>query len=84
MTKGKLRKWLGSHKEEIIRIGYYSAGVIIGCVAWRMGLAISRHNNYAVTDFTVSDLGKLGECLIERGSGANDKVLYWRIDLARM
>lgn len=77
MTKEELKKCLSTHKDRLVCVGCYLAGTIGICVAWRM--ASKRHNNYTVTDFTVSDLGKLGECLIEQGCGANDRVLKWKM-----
>lgn len=82
MPREKLKEYLRTHKDKIVRIGCYSVGTIIMCVVW--GKAIKRRNNYIVTDLVVADLGKLGEYLIEHGSGANDKVLRWEMDFARM
>lgn len=77
MTKEEPRKYLSTHKNKIVRIGWNLAGVIGVCVILRD--AIKAHKNYIATDFTVSDLGKLGEHLIERGYSANDKVLSWKV-----
>lgn len=82
MFREKLNGYLTTHKDKIVRIGCHSIGVIVMCAVW--GKAIKRHSNYIVTDLVVSDLGKLGEHLIEHGRGANDKVLRWRMDFAKM
>lgn len=73
---------MSTHKDKIVRIGCYSTGVVIMCAVWRK--AIKRRNNYIVTDLVVGDLGKLGERLIEHGCDANDKVLRWKMDFAKM
>lgn len=82
MSREKLKEYLSTHKDKIVRIGCHSAGIIVMCVVWKK--AIKRHKNYIVTDLVVSDLGKLGERLIEHGSGVNDKVLRWEMDFAKM
>lgn len=82
MSKEKLKEYLSTHKDKIVRIGYHSTGVIIMCVVWRK--AIKCRNNYIVTDLVVGDLGKLGERLIEHGCGANDKVLRWNMDFEKI
>jgi len=82
MSKEKLKAYLNTRKDNIVRIGYHSAGIIIMCVVWRK--AIKRRNNYIVTDLVVSDLGKLGERLIEHGCSANDRVLRWNMDFEKM
>ena len=74
MSRENLKEYLSTHKDKIIRIGCYSAGIIVICVVWRK--AIKRRNNYIVTDLVVSDLGN--------GCGANDKVLRWEMDFAKM
>ena len=82
MPREKLKEYLSTHKDKAVRIGCHLADVIVMCVVWRK--AIKCRNNYIVTDLVVSDLGKLGERLIEHGCGANDKVLRWEIDFAKM
>lgn len=82
MSREKLKEYLSTHKDKIVRIGCHSAGIIVMCVVLRK--AIKRRDNYIVTDLVVSDLGKLGERLIEHGCGANDKVLRWEMDFAKM
>ncbi len=61
----------------------YTAGAIVMCVVF--GKAIRpQYKGYIVTDLVVSDLGKLGDELIKRGCGANDKVLRWKMDFEKM
>ena len=72
MSREKLKEYLSTNKDKLVRISCHSAGVIVMCVVLRR--AIKNRNNYIVTDLVVSDLGKLGERLIEHGCGANDKV----------
>lgn len=82
MSRDKLKEYLNTHKDKIVHLGCILAGVTVMCVVWRK--AIKRRNNYIVTDLAVSDLGKLGERLIEHGCGANDKVLRWEMYFAKM
>ena len=82
MSREKLKEYLSTNKDKLVRISCHSAGVIVMCVVLRR--AIKNRNNYIVTDLVVSDFGTLGERLIEHGCGANDKVLRWKMDFAKM
>ena len=79
----KLNECFSANKEKIVRIGCFSAGVIVTYVVLKKAVGL-RRNNYIVTDFVVSDLGKLGDELVKRGHSANEKVLRWGVDLAKM
>lgn len=76
MTKEKSKQYLTIRKDKIIHIGCCLVGAIVVGVVCRE--AVKRHN-YIVTNFTVGDLGKLGECLVGRGHDTTDRVLKWMI-----
>lgn len=82
MSMKKLKEYIQTHKNEFVRIGYFAAGAIGMYVICRKSTKRDSAG-YIVTDLVVGDLGKLGEHLIEHGSGTNDKVLRWSMDLAK-
>ena len=74
MSREKLKEYLSTNKDKLVRISCHSAGVIVMCVVLRR--AIKNRNNYIVTDLVVSDLGKLGERLIDELKGQNINIKY--------
>ena len=48
MSREKLKEYLSTNKDKLVRISCHSAGVIVMCVVLRR--AIKNRNNYIVTD----------------------------------